>query len=60
MNHLHWLLRAKRWASHPPPLSRVLLVLGIVAACLGLVALERTVGLPDWMSAERARPPVIR
>jgi len=60
VNYLHWLLRAKRWATHPPPMSRVILVVAIIAFCVALVAVERTVGLPDWMSAERARPPVIR
>lgn len=60
MNYLHWLLRAKRWATHPPPMSRVILVLGVIAVCLVLFALERMGGLPDWMAADRLRPPVIR
>lgn len=60
MNPLHWLLRAKRWAQHPPSAGRVVLVLGVVAACLVLFAIERTLGWPDWLTPERARPPVIR
>lgn len=60
MNYLHWLLRAKRWTTHPPPMSRVLLVLGIIGACLVLFGIERFVGWPDWLDTDRARPPVIR
>ncbi|MEM9910179.1 MAG: hypothetical protein AAF922_05285 [Pseudomonadota bacterium] len=39
----------KRWVQNPPSDNRVKLVLGIVAACLLLFALERFVGLPEWM-----------
>ncbi|RDC73080.1 hypothetical protein DLJ49_08170 [Rhodovulum sp. 12E13] len=46
---LHWLFRMKRWADRPPPPARVLLVVGVIVACLGLVAVERWVGWPDWM-----------
>ena len=50
---LHWLMRMRRWAQHPPSPSRVKLVLAVVAACAALFVLERYVGLPDWMAVER-------
>ena len=45
MNQLLWLLRAKRWVQNPPSAARVKLVLGVVAACLAVVVLERIFGL---------------
>ena len=48
----HWFLRMKRWVQHPPSQRRVLLVLGVIAAALCLVALERAGMLPEWMAAE--------
>lgn len=45
-----WLLRAKRWAQKPPSTAQVLLVLGIIAVCLLLVAVERWIGWPDWLT----------
>ncbi|MGB8623360.1 MAG: hypothetical protein WCD16_11120 [Paracoccaceae bacterium] len=49
MNY-RWLLRASRWARNPPSAGRVKLVLGIVALCLVLAALEHWVGWPDWLT----------
>lgn len=49
-----WLFRMARWAHRPPSAKRVLLVLGIVAACFAIVAVERFVGWPDWMTVEPA------
>ncbi|TCM84944.1 hypothetical protein [Rhodovulum steppense] len=49
MNPL-WLLRAKRWAQHPPGASRVRLVLGVVALCLLLVLVEWLVGWPEALT----------
>ena len=60
MNYLHWLMRARRWAQHPPSAGRVALVLGVVGVCLALFAIERVIGWPDWLTANHARPPVIR
>ena len=57
MDYLTWLLRAKRWAVRPPSTQRVLLVLGIIAFCLVLFAIERTVGWPDALTADRMRAP---
>lgn len=57
VNYLTWLLRAKRWAARPPSTQRVLMVLGIVVVCLVLFAIERTVGWPDSLTADRMRVP---
>ena len=53
MNPLVWLIRAKRWAQHPPSWGRVKLVLGVLALCLAIVALERVFGWPDWLTVNR-------
>ena len=60
MMGFHWLLRAARWARHPPPLSRVLLVLGVIAVCAALWGAERAGILPDWLQSERLPGRVIR
>ncbi|MDG1117168.1 MAG: hypothetical protein P8N72_08570 [Flavimaricola sp.] len=57
MNYLTWLLRAKRWAARPPSTQRVLMVVGIIVVCLVLFAIERTVGWPDSLTADRVRVP---
>lgn len=44
-----WLLRMAQWVRHPPSLSRVILVLVVVAACLGLYAIDYLGLVPkDW------------
>ncbi len=50
-----WLLRASRWARNPPSAKRVYLVLGVVAICLLLFAIERLFGWPAWLTPTRAR-----
>ncbi len=50
-----WLLRASRWARNPPSARRVYLVLGIVALCLALFAIERLFGWPDWLTPNPVR-----
>jgi hypothetical protein len=55
MNQLLWLLRAKRWVQNPPSPARVKLVLGVIAVCLVLVAIERFAGWPDWMTVDGLR-----
>ncbi|SMY07376.1 hypothetical protein [Flavimaricola marinus] len=60
MNYIHWMMRAKRWAQNPPSASRVVLVLGVIALCLALFAVERFVGWPEWLTPTAARRPVIR
>ncbi len=54
MNPIHF-LRMSRWARHPPSRRRVILVLGVLAACLILFGLERLFGLPEWMQIENLR-----
>lgn len=49
MDPFRWLLRAKRWAQNPPSEKRVILVIGVILACLALFAADRWIGLPDWM-----------
>lgn len=55
MNNLIWLIRASRWARHPPKASRVLLVLAIIALGLMLVGLEHFGLWPDWATLDRPR-----
>lgn len=55
MNQLHWLLRAKRWVQNPPLSGRVKLVFAVIAVCLVLVAIERFIGWPDWMTVDGLR-----
>ena len=47
-----WLLRMARWARHPPSTGRVLLILGVVAACLLLVGIERFRGWPEALTLD--------
>lgn len=53
MNLLTWLMRARRWSERPPSAARVALVLGVIAACALLFALERWLGWPEALTAER-------
>ncbi|WP_347265963.1 hypothetical protein [Paracoccus sp. (in: a-proteobacteria)] len=55
MNNLIWLLRASRWARHPPGARRVVMVLAIIALGLALAGLEHFGLWPDWATAERPR-----
>jgi len=50
-----WLFRMARWANRPPSEKRVRLVLGIIAVCLVIFAIEYFIGWPDWMSTEPMR-----
>lgn len=43
-------MRMALWARHPPSAARVRLVLGVIAVCLALFAVERLVGWPDWLT----------
>lgn len=53
MNPLIWLFRMRRWAQNPPSWGRVKLVVGVIAVCLALVAVEVFIGWPDWMTLDR-------
>lgn len=52
---MNWLLRMAQWARHPPSPARVKLVLGVMAACILLVVLERVFGWPDALTVEKLR-----
>jgi len=54
------LLRMKRLAQNPPSLTKVRIVLGVVALCLLLFAIERWIGWPEWLAAGRTPPIVVR
>ena len=45
-----WFLRLARLARNPPSLARALFFIGILAACLGLAALDHWGLWPDWIS----------
>ncbi|WP_347309758.1 hypothetical protein [Defluviimonas sp. SAOS-178_SWC] len=56
--NLRHLLRMSRWARNPPPVRRVVLVLAVVAACLGLAGLEWAGVLPHGLGLDpRPKPP---
>ncbi|QYK40205.1 MAG: hypothetical protein KF887_12240 [Paracoccaceae bacterium] len=58
MDPLRLLLRMRRLAQNPPSWGRVVLVVGVIAACLLLVAVEMFIGWPDWLTLDRTpRPP---
>jgi len=48
-----WFLRMALWVRNPPSAKRVQLVLVVVGVCLGLFALERVFGWPDWLTPNR-------
>ena len=55
--NLRHLLRMSKWARNPPSEKRVKLVIGIVVICLILFAIERWIGVPEWLQMERMRRP---
>lgn len=57
MNPLVWMMRMARWARNPPPIWKVRLVVGVIAACLALVAVELLLGWPEWATVDRLRVP---
>jgi len=54
------LLRMKRLAQSPSALSKVWIVLAVVALCLAVFAIERWFGWPEWLVTERNRPFIVR
>ena len=44
------LIKMAMWARNPPPVWKVVLVLGVIAACFVLVGFEKLVGWPDWLT----------
>lgn len=59
MDPMMWLMRASRWARHPPSAGRVVLVLAVIALAVLIVALDRTGAWPDWARMERMRRPAL-
>jgi hypothetical protein len=55
MNLTLWLVRAKRWAQNPPSWGRVKLVFAVIAISLGIYAVERIYGWPDWLTVDSLR-----
>ncbi len=53
--NLRHLLRMSKWARKPPSDTKVKLVIGIIVICLILFAVERWIGVPDWMQMELPR-----
>ena len=51
--HPLWLLRMAQWARNPPSAKQVAFVLAIVAACLLLYLVERTLGWPEFLTPDR-------
>lgn len=49
----NWFFRMSRWARNPPSAKQVKIVLGILAICFVVVAIERFVGWPDALTAGR-------
>lgn len=52
-----WLLRLSQWARNPPPARKVRWVLGVLAACLAVYAVERWIGWPAALSVDPGSPP---
>lgn len=50
-----WLLKAKRWAQHPPSMRQVIFYGAIIAACLVLAGVEWLWGWPDWLTVNSPR-----
>ncbi len=55
MNPMLWLMRASRWARHPPSAGRVKLVLAVIAVAVAIVVLDKTGYWPDWARMDRMR-----
>lgn len=53
--NLRHLLRMSKWARNPPSEKKVKLVIGIIVICLILFAIERWIGVPDWMQMDLPR-----
>ncbi|KJZ20118.1 hypothetical protein [Loktanella sp. S4079] len=59
--NIRFLLRAKRWAARPPSEAMFKMVVGIIVFCVILFAIEKFIGWPDWLSADRiGRPRFVR
>ena len=50
-----WILRLRRWVTHPPSPKMRRVMLGVVIACIALYLLEQAYGWPDWLTVNKAR-----
>ncbi len=50
--NLLWLTRMARWVRHPPSPARAKLVFTVIGICLVLVAVERFIGWPEWLTTQ--------
>jgi hypothetical protein len=50
LNHLHWLIRMRRWVANPPSMGQVKLVVGIVVVCLAIAMFEKIFGWPEVLT----------
>ncbi|MGY6635264.1 MAG: hypothetical protein ACXIU8_16205 [Alkalilacustris sp.] len=48
--NLFWLLRMRRWVQHPPSERMVWFVLGVIALCAVLFAIDRIWGWPEALT----------
>ena len=46
------LIRLAQWFRNPPPRSRIVLMLAVVAIAIGIALIERYVGWPEWARTE--------
>ncbi|HHI70773.1 MAG TPA: hypothetical protein ENJ91_07205 [Rhodobacteraceae bacterium] len=53
--NFRYLLRMAKWARHPPSAKRVKLVIGVIVICLIIYAIERWIGVPDWLQLDVQR-----
>lgn len=53
--NLAWLMRAKRWAQHPPSWKRIKLVFGVIFVCAALWGYEQIFGWPEWLTVNDVR-----
>ena len=44
-----WLLRMSKWARHPPSMSRVMLVAGVIGLCVVLAGIQWLGYWPEWL-----------
>jgi hypothetical protein len=54
--NINWLIHAKRWAQNPPSWGRILLIFGVIAACIAIYAIERALGGGDGEVFNWRRP----
>jgi hypothetical protein len=47
------LVQAAQWLRRPPSAAHVRILVVALLGCLGIVAIERFVGWPDWARADR-------